>query len=387
MNSEIFINIVPILNQFKSRAEILRYLGLNKNKNNYIKINNFLTENNLECSHLQKPINPLINASDDFFLKIAESCGSVRAICREFNVKISSSNWDHANLRLKKLNIDINDNNRQKETGKWLAQEIQLLKDNYSLNSPDIVAKLFPNRTKDAIILKANSLKLKSPNSGFYNSKIEKLLDDSLETYYWLGFILADGSINVKQGRLKIAISINDVDHLRKFVNYIEAKNTIKNYIYDNSKTSNFSIMNSIVIKQFANKFNICQNKTICAPAINIFEKMNDQNFLSMLIGFIDGDGCIMQKQPNNYCVIAIKCHSSWINVFKYFNARLFNIFKITSPMPSINKQGYAVIHINKNYLVTNLKKFCINNELPFLERKWNKIDASRPIGRKWDKI
>jgi hypothetical protein len=55
--------------------------------------------------------------------------------------------------------------------------------------------------------------------------------------------------------------------------------------------------------------------------------------------------------------------------------------------MPSINKQGYAVIHINKNYLVTNLKKFCINNELPFLERKWNKIDASRPIGRKWDKI
>jgi hypothetical protein len=78
---------------------------------------------------------------------------------------------------LKKLNIDINDNNRQKETGKWLAQEIQLLKDNYSLNSPDIVAKLFPNRTKDAIILKANSLKLKSPNSGFYNSKIEKLLE------------------------------------------------------------------------------------------------------------------------------------------------------------------------------------------------------------------
>lgn len=56
----------------------------------------------------------------------------------------------------------------------------------------------------------------------FIDMKIKKcelynLLNDTCLAYYWIGFILADGSIS-KSGELKIALSIKDKDHLKKML-------------------------------------------------------------------------------------------------------------------------------------------------------------------------
>lgn len=53
---------------------------------------------------------------------------------------------------------------------------------------------------------------------------LEKLLLDVPETYYWIGFILADGHIS-KNNRLVVTLSVKDKNHLIKLQKYLEIEN------------------------------------------------------------------------------------------------------------------------------------------------------------------
>ena len=48
----------------------------------------------------------------------------------------------------------------------------------------------------------------------------EKLLEETNEKYYWLGFLLADGSFGKKK-ELKIGLSNKDKEHLIKLQNFL----------------------------------------------------------------------------------------------------------------------------------------------------------------------
>lgn len=91
----------------------------------------------------------------------------------------------------------------------------------------------------------------------------KRLNEESLESYYWAGFIAADGHIQDGK-RLIVALSIKDKNHLGKlssFLGGVPVKEGESNG-YPNCK---LSIMDTQEIGKFSHKFNMDSNKT-CIP-------------------------------------------------------------------------------------------------------------------------
>ena len=93
---------------------------------------------------------------------------------------------------------------------------------------------------------------------------MEKLLEETNLSYYWIGFILADGHIS-KNNRLKVGLAIKDIKHLKQLAEYL---NIDKIKINKHKKSCNFNKQSNIV-KEVKNKFNIDNNKTIKPPDLN----------------------------------------------------------------------------------------------------------------------
>lgn len=206
--------------------------------------------------------------------------------------------------------------------------------------------------------------------------EISNLLKETPETYYWIGFLMADGHFDKDRGSVALGISNKDIDHLKKFSKLINAKVLVgKNY-------SRVNRQDKIIVPKIIDKFNISNRKTYEPPVVNID---NDDLFLSFIIGFIDGDGCIDSRTQG----IEITCHKSWgDNLNKWF-ARIWILSKCISngknKKPEVIMQKrlegysgrpaiYARIRTNNNTFCMFLKNKAIKMHLPILTRKWNRI-------------
>ena len=84
---------------------------------------------------------------------------------------------------------------------RWTKKEDEILRRIYSNSEIDEICSLLPNRTWISIKLKAISFGLKLGRGNNKKSDLRVFLDDTPETYYWLGFLMADGHFE-KKGRL-----------------------------------------------------------------------------------------------------------------------------------------------------------------------------------------
>lgn len=195
--------------------------------------------------------------------------------------------------------------------------------------------------------------------------KLKKLLDESYEKYYWLGFLLADGHFEEK--RLSVSLSSKDFKHLQKFKEYLgiplnigTSFSKIKDKKYEYCK---ISVMDSSTIPLLKQRYCISNTKTYDPPTIlNISEDF----LFCLFIGFIDGDGCIQKQTGRVDSKITIKCHSSWKPFLKLFNEDVKE-----------TKDGYSYIHFTKTSTVRSFKEKAILFNLPILERKWDIIDLN----------
>lgn len=196
---------------------------------------------------------------------------------------------------------------------------------------------------------------------------IKKLLNDNNKTFYWIGFLLADGYFS-KLGRLRVQLAIKDLNHLQKLSKFLDIP--LRNNIFD--------IQDKEVINNIKLKFNIITPKTYNPPNIEVFKSFNNDLLMSLIIGFIDGDGSITNQSGRNDNSLRIKNHSSWINVLKYFHLFITSRSNILFPSPKINKDGYAELQCCNMNILKFLKSHIIKYKLPVLDRKWDKIDLNR---------
>ena len=133
---------------------------------------------------------------------------------------------------------------------------------------------------------------------------------DNEDKAYWLGFILADGSVQIRksgQAILKLSLAIKDKEHLQKFLNFIKCDMSIKEYLVGNGLNSNKSesceiTITSKEIVQDLIKLGIGPRKshTVEIPTIR-------KDLVRHLIrGIWDGDGSVLyeprdKKYPNNF--------------------------------------------------------------------------------------
>lgn len=189
----------------------------------------------------------------------------------------------------------------------WTQEEDEILEKNYKDNHKNL-KELLPKRSKSAISSRAQNKGLKIKK----NNNLENLLSETSEAYYWIGFLLADGHANKDRGILILQLSRKDRDHLEKFSKFIKSWN-IEDIVQNGFESSRLISCNKISIKDIMNKFDWDHNKTYNPPT-NL--KIKDDNlFMSLLIGYIDGDGSIHKRSEGTGDYLRFKVHSSWKDI------------------------------------------------------------------------
>ena len=190
------------------------------------------------------------------------------------------------------------------------------------------------------------------------------LLEDSIEAFYWIGFLLADGSFY--NNRLTLTLSIKDKEHVIKFAKFINYKGSYQ----ETSTKFGISCKDTAVIQKIRKKFDIKINKTYNPP--NTILKFDKNKTYALLAGFIDGDGNIQHQNKRSDFFLRIKNHSSWINILKEFGKLITE-----SNCVHINNSCYAELNISNTVVLQNLKKIVTSLNLPLLSRKWDIIDLN----------
>ena len=259
----------------------------------------------------------------------------------------------------------------------WNIKEIEELKLLYpnSLDLEELANKF--GVSKKALIKQCSNygikrdVKLRSKilTESLKGYKLDKLVNfDTNFNWYWYGFILADGHVN--ESELNISLSNKDLNHLKILSNYLEINIREKNNICQ------LRVGDIINLPLLKNKLKLINsNKTLIPPNINEYN-ISKENMLSLIIGYIDGDGNI-EVDLNKKCkTIKMEVHNSWIKNLEFisiFFKKNYNIDSITG----INKRGYAYFRMNKHNQILNLINSFKLLKIPYLSRKWDKINLN----------
>lgn len=204
-------------------------------------------------------------------------------------------------------------------------------------------------------------------------AETKSLLEDSIDAYYWVGFLMADGHIGANN-RIRLTLSDKDEQHLIKFNSFVNGSIPISR---TRETFVTVSMMDNDYLPKLREKFNIDSRKTY--NPCNIKGIDNDSLFLALVVGFIDGDGCIKKLHRRKDSSICIKIHANWIDNLNYMSSRIYNIFNLgESQKATITNSGYAYINFSNHKVVHALKRF-VDSELSdvVLRRKWDLIDLS----------
>lgn len=253
-------------------------------------------------------------------------------------------------LGLIRLNFDI----KGVEVKFWSKEEDEYLINNYSFSSKEKMV-LDLNRTWSSIQNRTRKLKIKRE---ILNANSDKLIDGSNESYYWLGFIMADGHFN-KNNQIQINLSVKDLEHLQKLALFVEYKGKILK--------PSINIGFGKIKKELNQIFNLSNDKT--HNPCNLDELSGD-NFFSFIIGFIDGDGTITEKG-----YLRIKCHKNWLNnlnkMIKFITNNDFNEGRI-------NSEDLAIVQLTRIEYMKKIKNKILELNLPILKRKWDRVDLNK---------
>lgn len=197
---------------------------------------------------------------------------------------------------------------------------------------------------------------------GHFNvrSDLSPLLLDRHIPYYWVGFILADGT--VVNNRLTVTLSNEDSGHLIKLANLV--KSTTRHH----KDRLIMSCQDKELVPQICKKFNLKPRKTYNPPD----QLPNCSNYLlkSMFIGFVDGDGTIGYQYGRTSTLLRIKCHKSWLYWLKDIKHKL----SLQCAEPYVKE--YCLWNIGTTDILKDFKQHALKHRLPILKRKWNKIVA-----------
>lgn len=260
---------------------------------------------------------------------------------------------------------------------KWTPEKIQLLRDIYPLGDKHKLAKdlgIKWSTLKDA----ARRFKVRSliDPRGY---RAAKLLDESLESYYWHGFIMADGHIGIRNC-IKFALSPNDEQQLINFRTFLNIDQPIVHRSCDttyskNTKSVGISISDVDTCEKLRSLYKVGEKKTYNPPDITNILNHKDQ-FIAFFIGFFDGDGCL---NIHNDIVTSMKieCHQNWRGVLGLIGDGLVKYLGIKSSL-HLTSRGYACFRISRYHNIMKLKQFILDHGIPAMARKWDRVDMNR---------
>lgn len=152
-------------------------------------------------------------------------------------------------------------------------------------------------------ILLENNIQLRTRAQSHYkDNRIENIFSNinTEEKAYWLGFLAADGCVH--DNYIKITLQEQDLEHLKKFQNFLQATSIkILEENHQNKYKKNKYYTFSIGCKQIAEdikKLGITERKSLTLkPPINLIP---EEFYLDWIRGYFDGDGGISYSVKDN---------------------------------------------------------------------------------------
>lgn len=212
-----------------------------------------------------------------------------------------------------------------------------------------------------------------NPNRGRkYSCDEDFFSQENLRNSYWAGFILADGSINKKDSGIRIAVNRKDKHHLELFSKDIDYTGKVKEYTLSTNYKNNVEYSKlEIYCKQIQNDLKITFGIDVDKTKNSRLQELRSDNLFSFVCGLIDGDGSI-QKRENSFGRISLLGNrllmrdvANFLTIHLTLNENDVKIYE-TKKLP--------VLNITRRTALSKFRdKFLnIQNEIPYLERKWN---------------
>jgi len=180
---------------------------------------------------------------------------------------------------------------------KLTAKEYGEIRDLYisGINGREIARRYSLGSAEPYRILRRFNVKSRGPSEARRKLPLDETAFDKIaeESAYWVGFLMADGSVKRKGGSYQICLglAIKDKKHVEKFKKFLKCGHKIRLHHYTKSRFPNSTPSVSLVIqsRKLADalaKYGVVPNKTFIAKAKGGMER--NRHFWR---GVIDGDG------------------------------------------------------------------------------------------------
>jgi len=196
------------------------------------------------------------------------------------------------------------------------------------------------------------------------------LLEETVLAYYWIGFLMADGSINHATKRLKLTLATDYAVHVVRFADFIKCPNCRP----EKASAYSVAIQDRCFVPRIIEKYGFKPKKKHNPPDLSY---LTGDFFVSFLIGFIDGDGRVCKQHRRDDAVVCVKMHKSWLSVLDAFSVKIHDMCGLEPPRAKLNATGYARVHFANSVVLRFLKCRVIEWGLPVLERKWRLINEN----------
>lgn len=249
----------------------------------------------------------------------------------------------------------------------WTDNDLNFLKENYN-NYNNLELSSILKRTKGAIDIMAQKLNLSKSKEKHYESfqknSLNKLLEKNPISFYYIGYLIADGYFSDKV--MSIDISTKDSQHLQSMLDFLDYKNCIKKH----RNNVCIEISDSMNLPKIRNKFNLLKNKTYNPPNIDYYNLFGKDLYYCLIIGIIDGDGCI--RESGGTVHITLEIHKSWFNFLSEILNHINNDIRKTKSKVRLTSRGYASLTLCGKSIYDFFIKVIADNQLPVLKRKWS---------------
>lgn len=263
---------------------------------------------------------------------------------------------------------------RYKKQLDWSSEEDDILRDNYLNMGTRELRCLLPQRTAGAINarvhenLKPNFRYRMSSSQRIYrlNERVFSTINNA--NSYYAGLIASDGCITDNATALVFGNQIRDlkmIESLKKFAGYEGPMQITKD-----GKYCRLSIHSVRMCEDIIDNFNIVPRKSlILEPPF----KLNREQSLYFVRGYIDGDGCIGYYDKNNSLSLQIVGGS--FTMMEWFKKILVGDckYKYICKQKNSNSFHFGIL-LNKYIGIT---RELYNLDVPFnMNRKWDKVKA-----------
>lgn len=242
-----------------------------------------------------------------------------------------------------------------------------------SLNvSRDMILARLPRHLK-----KQNQCIKYKCNEDFFNQ-------DNELSFYWAGFIAADGYVKLKDRKYKqlsIGLSRKDRCHLELFKQHIEFEGPVSNKKvkaakpkWNNTIGSELTISSDAIFDSLA-RFNIVPRKT----HIYTFPKWLISHDLvhHFMRGYFDGDGSVCFSKPRNgrkhkQLYFSVRGTPEFLITYRQILEANTLVRKRTKPIPI--KNGIGSLEYGGNGIAMSIRDFLYKDATVYLQRKYDRF-------------